>query len=195
MKSFYALTRQIHLFCGLILALAILFYTVSGVTFVYAKWIPREPTRDSTQTTPIPAEFNASVATLREYVASEVSARGRTDGFNALPTGGFRQRWNSPSMRVDAEVSADHTLLTITRSKFGPLRTLRSFHTLSGARGGIGYLGWWLLLDVVSVAMLVFAVTGFLLWYRSTKDKLLGWLLFGGSWAYTIGLIAYLAWF
>ena len=105
MKSFYALTRQIHLFCGLILALAILFYTVSGVTFVYAKWIPREPTRDSTQTTPIPAEFNASVATLREYVASEVSARGRTDGFNALPTGGFRQRWNSPSMRVEAEIT------------------------------------------------------------------------------------------
>ena len=179
MKSFYALTRQIHLFCGLILALAILFYTVSGVTFVYAKWIPREPTRDSTATTPIPADFTTSDAKLREYVASQAHARGRTDGFSTLPTGGFRQRWNSPSMRVDAEVSADHTLLTITRSKFGPLRMLRNFHTLSGARGGIGYLGWWLLLDVVSIAMLVFAVTGFLLCFRSTKYKRLGWLIFG----------------
>ena len=194
MKSMYAVTRQIHLFAGLILALAILFYAVSGITFVYAKWIPREPTRDSTVTAPIPAAFATSDAKLREYVASQAHARGRTDGFNAIPTGGFRQRWNAPSMRVDADVSADHTQLTITRAKSGPLRILRNFHTLSGASGGVGYLAWWLLLDVVSVAMLVFAVTGFLLWYRSTKDRRLGWFIFGASWTYALGLIAWLAW-
>lgn len=193
MKSFYALTRQIHLFAGLILALAILFYTISGMTFVYSKWIPREPTRDSTEATYVPAGITTEAA-LRDYMASRAHASGRTDGFNRLPKGGFIQRWSSPAMRVDAEFSADHTVLTIKRSRFGPVRLLRNFHTLSGARGGVGYFAWWLLLDIVSVAMLVFAVTGFLLWYRSTKDRRLGWLIFGGSWAYTLGLIAWLSW-
>lgn len=193
MKSFYAINRQIHLFAGLILAIAILFYTISGITFVYARWIPREPTRDSAESTYIPAGITSEPA-LRDYMAAQAHASGRTDGPRKLPKGGFMQNWNSPGMRVEAEISADHTVLIVRRAKAGPLRMLRNLHTLRGARGGVGYLAWWLLLDVVSVAMLVFAVTGFLLWYRSTKDRRLGWLLFGGSWAYALGLIAWLAW-
>jgi len=194
MKSLYALTRQIHLFAGLILALAILFYTISGVTFVYAKWIPREPTRDSTETMEIPTAVATNDGKLRNYVVTRANARGRTDGFHDTPTGGLRQQWNSPAMRVDAEVSADRTKLTITRAKIGPLNMLRYLHVLSGRGGGVGYLAWWLVLDVVSVAMLVFAGTGFLLWYRSTKDRRLGWLILGASWTYAVGLIAWLAW-
>ncbi len=194
MKSFYALTRQVHLFAGLILALAILFYTFSGIVFVYGKWIPRETTRDSTQQIAVPSTASVSGAALRAFVVTTVAAEGRTDGFKPTPDGGFQQRWTWMSGGATAKVAADRSTLSVTRSRYGPLRILRNFHVLRGARGGIGYLAWWVLLDVVSLAMLLFAVTGFLLWYRSTKDRRLGWVIFGGSWCYTLGLIAHLAW-
>jgi hypothetical protein len=192
MKSTYALIRQIHLFAGLVLAIAVLFYTVSGMTFVYAPWLPRQQTVTTTTELALPAEAQASESALRAFVAQRAATTGRTKGLESEPSGAMRQRWITPSSRVDAEVSADHRTLTINRTQLDALGTVRSFHVLRGGDGGIGYLAWRILLDLVSLSMLVFAVTGFLLWYRSTKDRRLGWVLFAGSWAYTLGLVAYL---
>ena len=192
MKSVHAITRQLHLFSGLILAVAVLFYTVSGVTLVYAKWMPRESAKTFTTRVAIPASAATDDGALRAFVAKSVAAKGRTEGLVSVKPNGLRQRWVWPAGSAEAEVPAGRDSLTITRTRFGPIRTLRMFHVLVGARGGIGYFAWSMLLDVVSLATLLFAVTGFLLWYRTTKDRRLGWLLLAGSWCYTLGLIGYL---
>ncbi len=192
MKLTYALLRQIHLFAGLVLALAVLFYTVSGVTFVYSRWLPRQNNVTTTTKVALPPQATASDSALRAFVSQEAGASGRTRGMDSDRAGIQRQRWMSPTGRVEAEVSADRTTLTIARTRFNAIGTLRGFHVLLGRDGGIGYLAWSLLLDVVALSMILFAVTGFLLWYRSTKDRRLGWVLFAGSWIYTLGLVAYL---
>ncbi|MEQ1691080.1 MAG: PepSY-associated TM helix domain-containing protein [Gemmatimonas sp.] len=192
MKSVHALTRQLHLFSGLILAVAVLFYTISGVTFVYAQWMPSESATAITTRLAIPASTAPDDGALRAFVEKSVASKGRTDGLVSVKPDGLRQRWVWPTGSAEVVVSPSRDSLTITRTRFGPIRTLRNFHVLVGARGGMGYFAWWVLLDVLSLAMLLFAVTGLLLWYRTTKDRRLGWLLLAGSWLYTIGLIGYL---
>ena len=38
----------------------------------------------------------------------------------------------------------------------------------------------------------VFAITGVYMWYQLTRKRLLGWLILGGSCAYTGAMILYL---
>ena len=55
-------------------------------------------------------------------------------------------------------------------------------HRLHGFAGGLVYGAWAVLYDLVSFAMIAFAVTGVYLWYRRTKDRRLGWALLSVSW-------------
>jgi hypothetical protein len=64
-------------------------------------------------------------------------------------------------------------------------------HHLSGFEGGKIYEIWGVMLDLVCVAMIVFALSGIYLWYKLTKRHLLGWLVLSASVCYTAATAIY----
>jgi hypothetical protein len=98
-----------------------------------------------------------------------------------------------PGWTVRFEVAPDAQSATM-RTREGSLlqRTIR-LHQVTGFSGGAAYFVWGLMVDLVSLAMLVFAFSGIYLWYARTRDRRLGWALLGVSWGLAVGAMVYFA--
>jgi len=193
MKRFSALVRQVHLLSGLLLALVACFFVISGAAILFSQYLPGTSADVTTVEVPMPpAAVTADQATLRDLMALSAGARGRLQPIEAGDDGTVRLRTLQPGLQVVAVLSPDRSNLTVTRTRFGVIRVLRTLHTVTGYEGGPAYVAWSVVLDLVSLAMIGFAVSGIFLWYRLVRDRRLGWIILGGSWAYVVGLIAYL---
>jgi len=91
-------------------------------------------------------------------------------------------------------VSADLKSATVTEHRFGWQRVLAGFHRLHGYGGGWLYDLWAVLYDLASAAMIVFAVTGVVLWHRLARPRWPGWVLLACGLAFTASTLSYLLW-
>lgn len=81
---------------------------------------------------------------------------------------------------------------TVLERKFGWQRTMIGFHRLHGYGGGKLYGAWAVAYDLTSAAMIVFGLTGVVLWHRLIKDRRLGWVLLTGAFLFTAATAVYL---
>ena len=105
--------------------------------------------------------------------------------------GRFEARASRPGHVVRVRVGASESQALVAHKTSGPAYTLQSFHTLHGYHGGGLYALWAFMLDVVSVATIIFALSGVALWYLERRDRL-GWVLLLASSVYTSLSIALL---
>lgn len=192
MKSAHALIRELHLLAGLVLALAVLVYAVSGAAISYAQWLPGSDPEVTTSRVPLPPAAQVSDQALRSFVESELGVSGRAAGPQRQEDGRVRLQYSRPGTVVVATAAPDRSEVVVETTRHGWIRTLRMLHVVTGYGGGAAYLGWALLLDLVALAVIGFALSGIYLWYQRTRHRRLGWLLLGVSWSYTIGVILYL---
>ncbi len=192
MRTLHPLIREIHLLSGLFLAAVILFYTISGAMIAYAPWLPGARVTTTTDRIPLPLEAGTTPGALRTFVERELEPRGRVVGPEPTPTGGLLLRYTRPGGSVEVTTTPGQSELVVVTTRHGWIRTLRGLHVLTGYAGGAAFVVWSLLLDLTALAMIGFALSGIYLWYKLSRRHRLGWLVLGGSWLYTLGLIGYL---
>ena len=96
-------------------------------------------------------------------------ARGGADAAPTRVTNPVHQtRFLSPSRTLDVRYIEGNEYIEITRTGFGFLETVKRLHS-----GRTAQLGWLLLGDAFSGALVVLAVTGVLLWSRMDGSRLL----------------------
>ena len=121
----------------------------------------------------------AGKAVIRELDIPERFNSARTRG-----DGSFEASASRPGHSVRVRLDASERQAFVTRETSNPLRTLRNFHQLHGYRGGGLFFSWAFMLDVVSVAAILFALSGVVLWYLERRDRL-GWVLLLTGTVYT----------
>lgn len=95
--------------------------------------------------------------------------RGGAGGAAARVTNPVHQtRFLSPSRTLDVRYIEGNEYIEITRSGFGFLETIKRLHS-----GRTAQLGWLLLGDAFSGALVVLAISGVLLWSRMDGSRLL----------------------
>jgi hypothetical protein len=82
--------------------------------------------------------------------------------------------------------------VTIKRYQWGWQEVVIGFHRLHGFQGGILYLIWAFFVDIISLAMIIFGITGIFMWYKSTKKRVWGWLLLSVTYIYCFATVLYL---
>jgi hypothetical protein len=187
----YALLRRIHALTGILLSLFALTYAISGAAILYADRLPATPPVETTETFALPSGA-ASSDELLPLLEESVGAWGRLVGPTELDDGSVRYRWNRAGVNVQADVAADGSRVTVTRSEAPLLGKIKVLHLITGYEGGPGFALWAFFLDLVGIAMIGFAASGIVLWHRLARDRRLGWFLLTGSWGYTTFLLVYL---
>ena len=69
---------------------------------------------------------------------------------------------------------------------------MNQLHQLHGNEGWSRFWLWGLIVDVVSVSMILFALSGVYMWYVLKKDRRLGWIVLGARTLYVVGLVIFL---
>ncbi len=195
----YKTIRWIHGQLALALALAVLMYAVSGWFIEYGRlFFPQTPTVNETHNV---AELSASAA-LEDEGAARRAAFAIRDALD-LPgrlveiraqAPGWVARFASASQRTRVAWSPGRpeVRLEIRPASFGP--SLTTLHRVHGASGGPAYFLFAVVVDLVGVAMILYAITGVILWWKLKRKKRLGLSLLAASSAFTLGWIAVLAW-
>jgi hypothetical protein len=198
----FRILRALHGSTALAAGLLVTLYAVSGWLMVHGKFALQG--EKVVETVPItlsgdpgvPAEFADKKEALR-YAAAVSEASG-VSGRPHDPKLGDDGRWTFRFTKARQE----RYVLLAPGATAGELRTetlpfkqgVARLHTTTQTWGGPAYFLWGRMIDLLSLALIGFAVSGVWLWWISKRDHRLGLLILGGSSLYTLGSIVWLVW-
>jgi hypothetical protein len=188
----YQLVRRVHLFTGLGLLLFVLMYFFTGYVIIHGKWFGQSESKTSVRTETMEAPPGLSEEGMSIHLQERFDLRGQRGAVNHRPDGSARFTFGRPGTAIEALVAPGGRQVTITERKFDFRGTANGFHRLRGYRGGAFYLGWTVLYDLASAALILFAITGIFLWYKSTARRWPGLLCLAASFGFTASMVIYL---
>lgn len=198
----YILIRKIHLYTALALTLFVLMYALTGFVIYRPSWFPNN--RETTTRSAVldwdrpdfaqedKAIFDAMVLSSEDFRdAFGISAR--YEFTRNEQDGGYTLVYRKPGVEERVTAYAARDSLTVMTIRNGGAWTWNRMHQMHLFRGGPLYFVWGVLLDIVSLSVILFAITGVWLWYTlKAKNRRVGWILISASTAYTLGSILYL---
>ena len=199
----YGLIRSLHLFTGLFLAAGLFMYGFSGFVISHQDWFPggkrESTTHELTSEVAVRMPLGLSVqqsAPWQQQLADELGLRGRP-GKRRQQEGGAEDglwtfEYDRPGTSEKLRVRPSSAAVTLTVEAAGFAGIMNRLHHFHGYAGGPRFFLWGLFVDLASLAMILFPLTGIYLWYRLKKDHRLGWLILGGSTVYGAGSMLYL---
>jgi hypothetical protein len=183
--------RRLHLFTSLVLVVWVVMYFVTGWIIVHESRFPRGEPQRTTRTEPLQFAGERNSGEFVGFLESRFGVHGRRQPPKAQKDGTWLFRWVRPGVNHDIVVNAAGTQATVTRAEFGATGLAHGLHRLHGYGGGAVYDIWSVFYDLASCAMIVFAVTGIYLWWRTAKVKWPGWLCLAFSFGFTGTMIGY----
>jgi len=173
----HRIIRSIHFFASLLIFTMALMYVSTGVVMTKGEWFLHGEELKSTKIVPlnyIPDTTNLDK--LGDEIKEQFDISGRVD-YRKNPKSEIVYTFYRPGVRNIVTVRSSLDSLTIFRTEkqtFAEIST--RIHRLHGYTGGILYVLWAVFLDLTALSMMVFAITGILIWYRLRRLYRYGWL-------------------
>lgn len=181
--------RRLHLYTGLCLLVFVLMYFVSGWIMVHEGWFHRGEPASESRTESLQLDGGLSDAALAEQLQARFGLRGKRQPPNRRGDGSRQFNFVRPGTTFEAVVAAESGQVKITRKEFGRVGLAHGLHRLHGYGGGAVYSVWALCYDLASAALIVFALSGVILWLQTTPRRLPGLICLGLGAAATAGMI------
>jgi len=188
----YTFIRRIHLFSGLVLLVFVLMYFVSGYVIIHRPWFGKSEPATIHRQEPLIVSERRSDEEMSRYLQEKYGLRGQRSPANHRPDGSVRFSFVRPGTSFEALIAPDGKSLTITEKHLGAADIANGLHRLHGYHGGWLYLLWAFVYDLASAALIVFAISGVVLWFQSTSRRLAGWLCLALSCGFTASMMGYL---
>lgn len=191
MKSFNLIVRRTHLYLGMLLIPWLLVYGISTLIFNHREaghhgGTPWERIWEKPHT----LKQVPNAGNLREVAAGVLAAHDLRGPFGAQLQG-RRLNINLQNFRAPMRLvlDLDAGLLRAERKAFAWSELLARLHFRTGYNGGGLALVWPVIVDLFCVTMLVWIVTGLILWWKIRDSRRTGWLALGAGGLTFAGLL------
>lgn len=173
------LIRKIHLIASLFIFVFALLYIFTGLVISKGNWFHHHPDKNTTTVSPL--SYTPDTTKMNQFgreIKQQLDITGRMS---------YRRNWKNelvftyykPMVRNVVTTNPQLDSLTLVRTEnINFHEANKRIHRVHGYQGGIKYVVWALLLDLSAVAMIVFAITGFLIWFKWRRQMQLGWFIF-----------------
>ncbi|MFP6589071.1 MAG: PepSY-associated TM helix domain-containing protein [Candidatus Latescibacterota bacterium] len=196
----YVLVRTVHLFSGLVLAGGLFMYAATGFIMAHQDWFPGGESEKTTEqlTSEIAVRMGGGELPQEQadhwqrQLTGELGLHGRPGNRWRSDDGSWTFEYSRPGTNEKLRVRPGDRSVTLTVEAAGFAGIMNRLHHLRGYAGGPRFFLWGLFVDLTSLAMIFFPLTGIYLWYTLKKDHRLGWIVLGSSTAYGVGSILYL---
>lgn len=184
------LWRKIHLVTSMFVIVFTAFFLLSGYMMIRYDLFPEGKPVKYIQTLPLSVQFIKDKDKLGREIKHAYDLRGRMDKPIQLHDGRWHFFFTRPGVTQMAIVSLEHDSIQITRTeRLTVSRVVNRIHHLRGYRGGWKYIIWGVLYDTSALSLIVFALTGILMWYSMRKGYRYGWLFAGTGFGITLLVI------
>ena len=164
---------------------------ISGFVMIFEQTFERKDKSISTQSLHLPGIGSMQGDTLISSLKKELGLRGQYQiGASAAQTN-VNFRHPGTEVRIVINNVTDSVVSTVHEKN--AVAVLHQFHRLRGYEGGWHYKLWAFAYDLSAVAMIVFALTGVYLWYKTERARWPGWLTLAAFTLFTAYTFYYLA--
>jgi hypothetical protein len=168
--------RQIHLVSSMIMLSFMLVFVTTGLFMINHDLFRIPEIRVSQSTVAVTEPMNGDPKDYARYLKKTLDIRGRTE-YREDRHGNWIFHFNIPgeAFQVKLPPAQDSLYIQQSTQELNLYMVAHRIHILRGFRGGWEYTAWAVMYDVTCFAMVLFAVTGIIMWYRSRKQFRWGW--------------------
>jgi len=186
------LNRKIHLYTGLGLLTFVVMYFITGWVLMHEGIFPHKDPVNTTWMEKLEYQGPDSREAWADYLQHEFSLRGKQGRIREMKDGRVSYQYFRPGYAFEVVVSADRETAEITESQWGFRNLMVGYHRIHGYGDGWLYNIWSFMYDLASLACIVFAISGIVIWYPTRRRDRLGWLFLGIGFGLTTVMTLYL---
>lgn len=194
--KFQGIIRRIHLITSMIMISFLIMYVSTGIININRSLFNIPEAEQSSYTMPVEKSLDGNPAEYGKYLQEHLGLKGRIE---------YRQDWqevwifnfNFPgdNYQVRLPPAQDSLFIQRTQQERTFFTIAHQIHVLRGFKGGWAYTAWAIMYDVSCLAMIIFALTGIIMWYRVRKRFSYGlWYLAAGLIIPATIIILFIVW-
>jgi len=190
----HQLIRRLHLVSAFVLLAFVVMYFVTGFVLTHGGLLGEATEQVVRRTEPFPEGLSRRPgdAAFASSLGTTLGLRGKPSKVEHRKDGTWRVSYFHPGHLTEVTLPADRGPMTVVEKRFGWQRVLIGLHRLHGYGGAAVYDVWALMLDLASASMILFAITGVLLWHRLSGDHRPGWIVLAAGFLLTASTVTYL---
>jgi hypothetical protein len=174
--SFQKGIRKIHLIASMIMLSFMLVYLITGVFMINHDLFSLPEIRVSHSRIPVEKPMQGEAKEYATYLKETFDLKGRTE-YRKDNRDNWIFHFNTPGEAYQIKLPPSQDTLYLQKSTQDKTfyMVAHRIHILRGFKGGWEYTAWAVMYDTSCFAMILFAITGIILWYRRRKQYRHGW--------------------
>ena len=170
--------RKLHFFASLTLFMFALMYVMTGIVMSKYEWFPHAGDIKTEKSyplafTPDTTNLKALGRDLKDYL----NISGRMN-YQKNKKGDIIYTIQRPGEVHKVTLKSDLENLHVEKTENSTIGLISTrIHRIYGYHGGLLYVVWAILLDLTAISVIIFALTGIILWFRFRRYYKLGWFV------------------
>jgi len=188
----YSLIRKIHLYIAFSILGFVFMYFVTGFILTHENWFSNADPKVLSKQYSLNLPETISAEEMSVYLQDKLNIHAKREGQGKNKDGSMHFEYLKPGTTYNVTVSPDKSQADLQIKQFSTYVTMVGFHRMHEYSGGWLYNVYVLMMDLASIATILFGLTGLYLWYKlMKKKKMWGIILLSLSIGYTITIIAF----
>lgn len=184
----YQTIRKIHLYACLTTVVFFLMYLISGFMMMHHDTFHIEETPHTDKVIPIKTTDLEENTWTRFLKMNGIKGRNTAD--RTQPDGTIIKEYWTPGEEFKLTINPDQSQVRIESVVKNLNGVINDLHRVRSYKGPILWHLYALMIDLTAIAMILFVLTGIILWLKVLKNKRIGWtVLFLG--VFYVGLTMY----
>ncbi len=174
--KYYRLFKQIHLISSMILFSFVFVFLITGIIVSNRNLFEVPQTEQQFKKVPVDKSVTGSPEEVAGYLKKEFGFKGRE--FINQPDNGnwvFVFDFQGENHRITLPPAKDTLYIRSNIQQMNLLSVSSKLHHMRGFKGGWAFTLWGVFYELTAVSLIVFAVTGFLMWFKTRLRYTSGW--------------------
>ena len=189
-KRFYQITKQVHLYCSLATAALLLMYILTSYMMIYHDWFKVERSEHNPLVIEVTDEEIGEENWRRFLRTHRINGRLIRENFNK--NGDLVRTYSSAKSNTVLTIFSDKKEVQIINTELNLPGKIIGLHRLRGFGGSYMYNIYAFLLDIVGISLILFAITGVILWMKLLRHDKIAWIMLLLGFVYVGTVIGYL---
>lgn len=174
--KYYWLLKQIHLISSIILFSFVFIFLITGIVVVNRNLFEDPQTEMVYKKVPVDKSIIESPEEFADYLKRNFGFKGR-ETINQQKNGNWVYNFNfqGKNHQVTLPPAQDTLHIRSNIQEMTLLSVSTKLHHMRGFKGGWEYTLWAVFYELTAISLIVFAVTGILMWFKTKLRYQSGW--------------------
>lgn len=188
-NSFYLIVKKIHLYASLSIVTLLIMYLITSYMMIYHDFFKVERQNDVITYAVSDKEI---LDKNWEVFLVEHKIKGRLVDEKTDPAGNLIRKYEKVGSNQEVTILKTRDSVRIKTTKLNLSGKVIGFHRARGYGGGIQYNIYAFLLDLTGISLILFAITGIIMWLKILKQNKIAWTILVLGFVYVSTIVFYL---